>query len=681
MVEANLAGKTQDMSIPAAPPPGIFRHDDQRTRLKKPKKITKGADATSDFLIGSWKRRSQVLRQVLEEARHVEALTLQWRCLDDEALDQRMEESAASIRRRPNRHGEPIFLALSLVSEAMRRVTGMTPHTVQLAGALAMSHGTLAEMATGEGKTLTVCLWAAVAAWCGFPVHVVTANDYLAARDAQEMAPFYRRCGLRVSAVVGESPPDARAGLYGADVVYTTSKELLADFLKDRLILGRWSQSDQRLVRRLLDPQCLPDGQLAQRGLHTVVVDEADNVLIDEAVIPLRISQKYRNEPLRTAYLRARDLCAPLSVGNHYLRLEKEQSIRLQNAGWDCIRPQMNTLPVMWRGERRCRELIEQTLVAREFFLRDKHYVVDEDKIKIVDTFSGRLMPDRSWSQGLHQAIEAKENVELSDPTATLAGLSFQRFFRYFKRISGLSGTAWEAAGELWQIYRLPVLRIPTHRPCIRREETDVLLATREEKWRAVVGEIKRLHSTGRPLLVGTSNVADSEHLAGLLEAEGITFSLLNAVRSITEAEIIARAGHCGMLTIATNMAGRGTDIKLGPGAAALGGLMVLATERHESRRIDRQLFGRAGRHGDPGGARAFTSLEDDLIQKHGVKWLVKPLGRALTLAPILIRPLALWFHTSTQKKAESRAFFIRKMVIESDTQADEALSFAGGSL
>jgi preprotein translocase subunit SecA len=656
-------------------------HDFHRTALKKPHSITKGLDATTDYWIGRYSRRSSKLRELDRGASLVEEIAHPLRALSEAEFEARMVLARQAVRTGYGKWGDFVLDAVAISYETIRRQTGMTPHHVQVMGALALGRGYLAEMATGEGKTLTVCLWAVVAGWGGFPVHVVTSNDYLAERDAEEMKIVYNRAGLIVDAVVGGMEESRRAQAYQADVVYTTSHNLLADFLKDRIQLGALANPDQRLVKRILSPQQVSSHQLVQRGLHTAIVDEADNVLVDEAVIPLRISRKYRNEPLRQACILARDLVEPLQRDSDYQCNEQQMEVHINDQGWDKIINSRHGMPVFWQGERRFREVAEQALSAREFFKRDKDYVIHEDKVSIVDGFSGRMQPDRSWSQGLHQAIEVKENVEMSDPTETLTGLSFQRFFRFFHLLSGLSGTAAEASPEFWQIYRLPVVKIPTHKPCRRFEECDTLFKTAEEKWRAATEIIKIYHATGRPVLIGTAQVRESEEMARLLQEAGLSFELLNAMKAPEEAEIISRAGETNAITIATNMAGRGTDIKLNQEVERIGGLQVLATERFESRRIDRQLFGRAGRHGDAGGARALISLEDDLIVKHGVIWLRQPLLWIMQVCPRVGNFLGNRYYRWAQKRAESRAFFLRKQVIENDTQTEEALSFAGGGL
>jgi preprotein translocase subunit SecA len=518
-------------------------------------------------------------------------------------------------------------------------------------GAMALYNGYLTEMATGEGKSLTACLPAVLAAWTGRPFHFVTVNDYLAERDAVEMRPFYTFCGVTVSSILSQMTPRERRLHYEKEVVYTTLKELVADFLRDRLILGHLHHPSRRLLRQMLQSRVRELDGVVLRGLDTVIVDEADSVLIDEAVTPLIISRAEENKPLMEACRNAYAIACTLEFGTDYQKDLKYREINLTKQGEKRIEEQANLMPGLWRGPSRRTELVQQAITAREFYTRDKEYVIQDGKVTIVDEFTGRLMPNRTWRHGLHQAVEAKE---------------------------GMTGTAQEATKEFWHIYRLPVLTIPTNRHCIRNVLPDSYFADEESKWNAIVEEIVRFNQTGRPLLVGTRSVKASEKLAERLNEKGLQFNLLNAVRHKEEAQIVAAAGEQGRITIATNMAGRGTDIKLGRSVAELGGLHVMATERHESGRIDRQLFGRSARQGDPGGAQAFMSVEDELIRRFVPAALRNRLASALrTHAPGASRlgEAALFY---AQRAAERLAYRQRRNVLQQDTWLEEALSFSG---
>jgi preprotein translocase subunit SecA len=417
---------------------------------------------------------------------------------------------------------------------------------------------------------------------------------------------------------------------------------------------------------------------LVLRGLHTAIVDEADSILIDEAVTPLIISTTHKNEALREASRIAAELAGVLETEIDYRPNLRYKEIEITGLGRAKIAAATANLERVWNGLARRHELVRDALVAREFFHRDKQYIIEGDKVVIVDEFTGRPMPQRTWRQGMHQAIEAKEGVPITDPSETIARLSFQRFFRCFHRLAGMTGTAREASGEFWQTYRLPVVTIPLNRPCIRQHWDDRAFAKEDDKWEAIVEEIVRVHATGRPLLVGTRSVAASERLASMLNQRGLEFRLLNAVRLYEEAATIALAGERGHITIATNMAGRGTDIKLGVGVAGLGGLHVIATERHESGRVDRQLFGRSARQGDPGSAQAFVSAEDELLRRHLPSPLRDSLHRILRQQLPGSAAIGRLAFSLAQNKAQSLAAKQRRSVLRTDTWLDEALSFAG---
>jgi preprotein translocase subunit SecA len=657
-----------------------FAHDYRLSEIVIPDRVTAGLDAVVDHTVGAVRRRRSVLSQLQQQAEQVDSLAESHRVLSDGALKARLNEHREWFRRYGDSDDARLGEALAAIREASDRQLGLRPFVVQLMGALAMHRGYLAEMATGEGKTLTASLRAILAGWTRRPCHIVTVNDYLAQRDAEWLGPLYRFCGVSVGFVTGRMPPVERAQGYDRDVAYTTSKEIVADFLRDRLRLGEMHVTSRRMVRQLLDPGSALRYGLVMRGLHTAVVDEADSVLIDEAVTPLIISGVEGGEAMAEAYRQAWALGSSLQPGTDYKIELRYREVELLPAGLQRLEADGVEFPAVWRGPARVAELIKQALTAREFFHKGKQYVLDENKVVIVDEFTGRMMPMRRWRDGLHQMIEAKEGVEISPRDETLARLSFQQFFRFFRRISGMTGTAQEAASEFWHIYRLPVIPIPTNKPCVRKELADRVFPDLESKYQAVIAEISRLHAEGRPVLVGTRNIAVSELLADRLRELGLPFNLLNATRHHEEAQIVAAAGHRGKITIATNMAGRGTDIKLGHGVAELGGLHVLATERHESHRIDRQLYGRAARQGDPGSAQAFVSIQDELIRR----FVPRIAGRRLESAAHnnrsgLQRMAAIAFKYA-QFAAQRMAFKQRRQVLKFDTWLAESLSFAGSS-
>jgi len=655
------------------PPPS---HDYHRLEFRPPPRPLQGLDAIVNGFIGNYQRRAKALESLRQDAELVEAQAEEWKKLTDHELQVRLLEFRAAFRRGGKAAGEKLLPALAAIREAAERKLGLRPFPVQLMGALALHRGFLAEMATGEGKTLTASLAAILAGWTGRPCHVVTVNDYLVQRDAEWLEPLYHFCGVRVGFVAFWMGQAERLKNYGCDVTYVTSKELLADFLRDRLLVGKMANPTRRLIRKMLAPRHAVEG-LVMRGLHTGIVDEADSVLIDEAVTPLIIAAPHKNESLCEAARLAHEIVEDLQPGADYRSNARYKEIELTDRGFGKMVERAARLPGLWQGHDRRLELVIQALVAREFFLRDKQYILEGDKIVIVDEFTGRPMPQRTWREGMHQAIEAKEGLVVSDPTETVARLSFQRFFRCFQKLSGMTGTARETAGELWQVYGLPVISIPPNRPCIREQWPDRVFSDEATKWRAVVEEIVRLHATGRPLLVGTRSVLASEGLSRALSERGLEAKVLNATRLADESAIIAMAGEPGRITIATNMAGRGTDIKLGPGVAELGGLHVLATERHESGRVDRQLFGRAGRQGDPGSGQAFVSAEDELIRRYLPAPARKALGGALRQSLPARERISKAAFRLAQRRAQKLAYRQRQEILAADLRLDEALSFA----
>ncbi|HEU5124904.1 MAG TPA: prepilin peptidase [Verrucomicrobiae bacterium] len=653
--------------------------DFRRTDYRMPSRPLNGLDAWVDGFIGSYQRRSQVRDSLERDAAAINALAPQWMELSDHDLQQSLLEFRRQFHRGGKAVEKLLLPALAAIREAADRQLGMRPFPVQLMGALALHRGYLAEMATGEGKTLTAGIAAILAGWTQRPCHIITVNDYLVQRDAERLEPLYHFCGVRVGFVAAWMSESERVKNYGCNVTYVTSKELLADFLRDRLRLGKFQNPSRRLIQRMLLPQLQAQSGLVLRGLHTAIVDEADSVLIDEAVTPLILSAPHRNDSLREASEMAAELIGAFQRETDYRINIRHKEIELTEAGRGKLIAQANHLPGLWKGPDRRLELVVQALVAREFFHRDKQYIVEGDKLVIVDEFTGRPMPQRTWREGMHQAIEAKEGLPISDPTETIARLSFQRFFRCFHKLSGMTGTAREAAGEFWQVYHLPVVSIPTNRPCIREQWPDQVFADEASKWKSIQAEIERVHATNRPVLVGTRSVHASERLWRALAERGLEAKILNASRLKEEAEIIALAGEAGRIIIATNMAGRGTDIKLGHGVAKLGGLHVIATERHESGRVDRQLFGRSGRQGDPGSAQAFVSAEDELIRRYLPAVARKTLTEVLKRGVVGRERIAKAAFQLAQRNAQKLAYQQRRAVLRSDLWLDEALSFAGG--
>jgi preprotein translocase subunit SecA len=490
------------------------------------------------------------------------------------------------------------------------------------------------------------------------------------------MGPVYRLLGLSVGVVQhGQSPAERRAA-YAADVTYCTNKELAFDYLRDRIALdGERGELRLRLGRHLGADRRLD--QLYLRGLYFAIVDEVDSVLIDEARTPLIISAGEEGAGDAGPYATALEMARTLAREDDFAVDLTARVARLTEAGRARVALLSADLPGAWRSERGREELVVQALSALHLFERDRHYIVVEDKVQIVDEFTGRVMADRSWERGLHQTIEVKEGCAVSGRRVTQAKVTYQHFFRRYLLLGGMSGTVMEVSPELWSVYRLRSVRVPTNRPILRVDRGMRMLRASEDRWRAVVQATARVRGEGRPVLIGTRSVAASEQLSGLLAAAGIEHRVLNARFDSEEAAIIARAGLSGAVTVATNMAGRGTDILLGPGVAEAGGLHVILTEFHESARIDRQLFGRCGRQGDPGSHQAVVSLEDDLFT------LYAPRARAAVSGSAAGEEIparrAAWLVRNAQAAAELAGVRIRRATFDSDRQLDQTLGFAGG--
>ena len=535
--------------------------------------------------------------------------------------------------------------AFAVVREASRRVTGMRHFDVQLLGGIVLHRGDIAEMRTGEGKTLVATLPVYLNALTGKGVHVVTVNDYLATRDSEDMGRIYKFLGLSVGLVVHDLTYDQRRRAYNADVTYGTNNEFGFDYLRDNMVISA--------------------DQMVQRPLNYCIVDEVDSILIDEARTPLIISGP--GEKSTDLYYTLAGIVKTFTKDD-YTMDEKQKTIAPTDSGVAKVEKMLGISNMFDNDHLDLNHLVIQALRARFMMHRDKDYVVKNGEIVIVDEFTGRLMFGRRYSDGLHQSIEAKENVKVQGESKTLATITFQNYFRMYDKLAGMTGTAKTEEDEFNKIYKLDVYVIPTNKPAIRRDLPDVIYKTKNAKYRAVVREVKKRHATGQPILVGTTSINQSEILSQLLDKENIVHNVLNAKYHEKEAEIIKNAGQKGMVTIATNMAGRGTDIKLGPGVAELGGLMIIGTERHESRRIDNQLRGRAGRQGDPGTTQFFLSLEDDLMRIFGSENISKFMDKLgmdedePITAKMITRSIE-----KAQKKVESHNFEIRKYVLEYD--------------
>ncbi|WP_346284705.1 DEAD/DEAH box helicase [Zoogloea sp.] len=572
--------------------------------------------------------------------------------------------------------GTPLVEALAAAAEAARRSLGVDIYDTQLLAALVMLDRRLAEMATGEGKTLAAALVAAVSALAGLPVHVLTVNDYLVARDTEALAPFYSALGLRVASVTGGMDEAGRRQAYSAPVCYVTARELVFDYLRDGQRRGFVRNDLQRRAAGLggerTQPALIP-------GLSMAVLDEADSLLVDEAMMPLILSRTVSDSGSRAFLWQARTLAAALRVGADFQIDQPSFSVELTPPGRRTLDDRASGLGGRWRSPRLREEAVRLALLAEHVYRRDVHYVVRDDRVDIIDENTGRRAPGRIWSRGLHGLIELKEGCRPSPDTETLARITYQRFFPRYLRLCGMSGTLAEARRELNRVYGLDIVRVPTRLPLARRNQAVRLYVTQDALWRAVARRVVALRAEGRPVLVGTSSVAESQALSSHLDAAGIPHAVLNANLDADEAERVALAGEAGQITVATNMAGRGTDIPLGPGVAAAGGLHVLCCQFNRSRRIDRQLEGRCARQGDPGSVE--TWLAADMPALAGKRW-VRALvhghgrdadGRLKVPGPALKLMLAL--NQWATARADRR---IRQALLQTESEWEQGLSFGG---
>jgi preprotein translocase subunit SecA len=533
--------------------------------------------------------------------------------------DYDLKKTSLSLRYRA-RSGEPLdrllVEAFALVREAGRRKLGMRHYDVQLLGGMAIHASSIVEMQTGEGKTLTATLPLYLAALDGKGAHLATVNDYLAKRDADWMRPLYELLGMKVGCIQSQMPQALRRKQYGCDITYGTANEMGFDFLRDRLLKRRIEEGQRDLFGAMLGKAGSVHEETVQGDLHFMLVDEADSILIDEARTPLIISAMpgEDEEAEAEAYAWAAKVAPEFEEDEHYEYDHKDKTVELTLFGRRRIREMpkpeaMDRMPLSSIYEH-----VERAIkVAREMFL-DRQYVVRDGEIVIVDEFTGRLGEGRKWRAGIHQAVEAKQGVKVTLATAQAARITVQDFFLRYDRLAGMTGTAATSAGELRKIYKCRVIAVPTNRPPIRQQLPTLVFATADEKWQAIIDDLVSQHAAGRPVLIGTRSIDKSEHLSQLLTERGIEHTVLNARHVAEEAEIVAQAGQSGKVTVATNMAGRGTDIRLGEGVAELGGLHVICTELHEAQRIDRQLIGRCGRQGDPGTYRQFLALDDEIL-------------------------------------------------------------------
>ncbi|MBX3403994.1 MAG: hypothetical protein KF699_11350 [Phycisphaeraceae bacterium] len=641
-----------------------------RSRRRKPEN-RKGLDLFAATAAMKVRHARVTLGYLRREAERIDALAPDLKKHSDRALD----DVVRTVRESFVRGRAEVALvrrAFACVREVARRETGEEAYIVQLMGAVALYKGRIVEMVTGEGKTLTGSIAAVPLAWRHKHVHVFTVNDYLAARDAESRAGIYRRCACEVGAITQSVEERERAAIYARAIVYGTPKQITADWLRDQIRLGQLSTAwtGRALLSRGGAGATHPGaGGPLIPGLHACLVDEADAVLIDEGVVPLIIARARREDDMAAIYKDAAEIARKLDAKADFTIDHLRRRADLTRRGEHRTAQLSERLEdPIWRATRRAQELVRQALVARHCYLNGHQYQIVDGRVVIVDEYTGRFLPDRSWEHGLHQAVEAKENLEITADRETLARMSFQRFFRTYPFLCGMTGTAADASGEMQRVYERPVTVVPTNRPLARLKMPTRVFRSSEARWNAVVDSIADLHRQRRPVLVGTRSIEASELLAARLTARGLVHRVLNASFDKDEADIVAQAGRHGTITVATNMAGRGTDIKLDRESREHGGLHVMLTEMHSAKRIDRQFIGRAGRQGDPGSSQVFMSLEDELVrhQAPGLLGYLRAIAGSDELSGVARRQALAVFRIA-QRRAEARGRRMRTDVLRHD--------------
>jgi len=641
-----------------------------------PERRSSGVDGGQSHLSGepaflrkfAINRLKRAVKQAMQQGQALSSLS-----------DAEVKQHALKLRAQMSRDGLADHLvaeALGLVSCTSRRTLGIEPFETQLLAARIMLDNRLAEMATGEGKTLAAGLCAAAAALAGVPVHVITSNDYLVVRDAEWLRPLYNALDLKVDFITQPMTAGQRRLAYRADITYCTAKELVFDYLRD-IMARRGARSDLHIR---IDRMASPGGsrrELVMQGLCMAIVDEADSILIDEARVPLILSVKPGSAGLYQHHVRALQVAERLDVATDFRLDTGRMTATLSESGRSRLEALANELGDIGRNRLHREDLVCQALAALHLYQRDKHYLVDQGAITIIDETTGRMSPGRVWSRGLHQLVECKENCQATVEQVTSAQITYQRFFQKYLRLGGMSGTLREAGSELSAVYGLDVVKVPNRRPNVRRLLPTVIYPDHATQYRAVVSEVNQRLKTGQPVLIGTDSVIESERISNCLKESGIAHTVLNARQDKDEAEIVARAGMVGQVTVATNMAGRGTDIPLGPGAADRGGLHVISCQHNSSRRIDRQLIGRCARQGDPGSAQTILSLEQPLLDAA----IPRVLRSLLTREEGAARPVWLIRLISRipQILEENRQREQRREMLKQDRELDHKLSAIEG--
>ena len=622
----------------------------------------KGFDSFVYQLYGRVRSSKRQLKKLETEANQISALIGQILLSGSDELNQELASLRMAIRRDPLTAKGRLLDCVALICILVQKSLGLQPYKEQIMGVLAIHRGYLAELATGEGKTLTVGMASVLLGWSGKPCHILTANDYLAQRDAEEMAPLFEHAQLTVSACVETQTTEVRRENYQSSVVYVTPKTLLADILKD-LLHKRQSGKNDGLI-------CL------EKGIHSAIVDEADSMLIDESTTPLIISAPKPIPGLHQAVTWASKTSSNFRQSIDFTLDHRRKSVTLLVDAETMISKSSNKPPVGWQSPERVIDLLTQALKVRWFFQKGVHYVVEHEKVVLIDEFTGRLTPERSLSGGLHQAIETKEGVPLTDPNFPLIQMTFQNFFRLFPKLACTTGTAKESFTEFWHVYDTPVLQIPRHRKRKVIEEQPIVCKSRQQKVLAVANLTKKLQQEGKAVLVGVKTVSDSVMVSEIFDELNIPHNVLNAINHDNEAQLIEKAGTSGSVTVATNMAGRGVDIKLDQATLSKGGLHVIVSEPNESSRIDRQLTGRCGRQGDPGRVLKLMSLDDALFRNQMGVFEMMILSTVLRMFPKFEGIIMKSIVRLCQNRFEKNSFKQRLKLLDNEDWLHRALPF-----
>jgi preprotein translocase subunit SecA len=643
-------------------------------KIAKETKLYDGFDAFSNRIIGKIKNiitNNKVLTSLKEDAQSVHRLSLTYNNLGDLELNKKISDYQKSFKLNKIDDKE-LLKAFAVVVEIGYRETNKRAYEVQIIGAIALVKKYIIEMSTGEGKTLTASLAAVILGWMGKPVHILTSNDYLASRDAETLDLFYKRANLKVGAIISTTEHEDRKKIYSYEIVYSTAKDILADFLKDRMQEVQQYSINNFLIKKISNKDIPTDYLL--RGLDTVIVDEADSVLADDAVTPLIISTTGENRILQESVQDAHKIAVKLVKDKHYTLNEKFHDITLNDIATQIIEAHIYSFSNIWRSKDRREFLIKQALSAKELYELNKQYIIKDGKIVIIDEKTGRIMNERTWGNGLHQAIEVKEGLEITDPTTTFSKMSFQQFFRLYTHLCGMSGTLQNLQNEFWEIYSTQILKIPTHVQSKMIILQDKIYLNKKDKENNIVSYIESLNNKKIPVLVGVATIKDCEVLTKKLKKLNISYTILNALYDNEEAEIIAKAGNLSTVTIATNMAGRGTNIQITDEVNQLGGLHIITTQRDKSRRIDMQFFGRCARQGQNGTAISFLSLEDSILKNYTPIWLNNYLTKKF--AKQYIQSFSKLLYCYYQNKIETDISKIRNKTLLREFSMNDSMSY-----